>query len=50
MAFDENPPSPDKLVDPEKPTTKVNVGIAIGVVVFLLIGIAAVVYFASVND
>lgn len=43
MRFDENPPSPDKLMDVHQPDTKINVGMAVGVVVFLLIGVALLV-------
>jgi hypothetical protein len=46
MGFDENPPSPDKMVDVSKPDTKVNLAVAAGVVVFLLIGLGFLVYFA----
>lgn len=46
MGFDENPPSPDKLVDPGKPDTKTNLMLSVGVVVFLLIGLGLLVYFA----
>ena len=46
MGFDENPPSPDKLVDASKPDTKVNFAVAAGVVVFLLIGLGFLIYFA----
>ena len=49
MGFDENPPSPDKLVDTSKPDTKVNFAVAAGVVVFLLIGLGFLVYFAVTN-
>lgn len=43
MRFDENPPSPDKLMDVHQPDTKINVGMAIGVVVFLLTGLVFLV-------
>lgn len=42
MSFDQNPKSPDKLVEPAKRTTKVNFGVAIGVLVFLILGALAV--------
>ncbi len=41
MSFDEDPESPDKMVDVHKPTTKVNFAMAAGVVVFFLIGALA---------
>lgn len=47
MSFDENPPSPEHLVDARKRTTKVNFGVAIGVAVFLAIGVYAIWYFAT---
>lgn len=46
MGFDENPPSPDKLIDPSKPDTKTNFAVAAGVVVFLLIGLGFLIYYA----
>lgn len=46
MGFDENPPSPDQLVNVHKRTTKVNLAVAGGVVVFLLIGLGFLIYFA----
>lgn len=36
MSFDENPPSPDKIIQPHKATTKVNFAVAGGVLLFLL--------------
>lgn len=50
MSFDQDPASPDQLVDPHKPTTKVNVAMVVAVVIFLLLGAAALVYFASTRD
>ena len=38
MSFDENPRSPDRLVNPHKLTTKVKVSVIVGVPVFLLFG------------
>jgi peptidoglycan/LPS O-acetylase OafA/YrhL len=38
MSFDKNHQSPDKLVDTHKRTTKVNLGVVIGVVLFFVIG------------
>lgn len=35
MSFDKDHQSPDQLVDPSKRTTKVNVAVAIGVLIFL---------------
>jgi hypothetical protein len=46
MSFDENPPSPDRLVEPRKRTTKVNIAVVIGVVTFLLLGGLALLWFA----
>ncbi|GEM_PF-3057425 len=36
MSFDKNNQSPEQLVDPGKRTTKVNIAVAIGVVIFLI--------------
>lgn len=41
MSFDENPPSPDKIVNPEKRTTKVNFAVVAGVLVFFCLGALA---------
>lgn len=38
MRFDENPPSPDRIVDTRKPDTKNNILMSLGVIVFLIIG------------
>lgn len=46
MSFDENPKSSEKIVNPLKRTTKVNVGMAAGVVTFLLLGGLAIVLVA----
>lgn len=46
MSFDENPPSPERLVNTGRRTTKVNFGVAAGVLIFLLIGIGFLVYYA----
>jgi hypothetical protein len=45
MSFDENPRSPDHLVNPRKRTTQVNVAVVVGVLVFLIIGVLAVLWF-----
>ena len=45
MSFDENPPSPDRLVNPEKRTTQVNIAVVIGVVAFLVLGGVSVWWF-----
>lgn len=50
MGFDENPPSPDKLVDTRKRTTKVNLAVVIGVVVFLAIGVVVLVRIALTRE
>ncbi len=42
MGFDKNDPAP--LVEPERRTTKVNFGIAIGVALFFAFGAAAVIW------
>lgn len=44
MSFDENPRSPERVVQPEKRTTKVNIGVVIGVVVFLAVAVISVVW------
>lgn len=36
MSFDKNNESPEQIVDPGKRTTKVNIAVAIGVVIFLI--------------
>jgi hypothetical protein len=46
MSFDEDPASPDKMVNPQKRTTKVNFAVVAGIVVFLLLGIVAVLLVA----
>ena len=50
MRFDENPPSPDRLVDMRKPDTKNNLMMALGVIVFLLIGGGLLWWFALQGD
>lgn len=50
MSFDENPRSPEKLVDTHKPTTQVNLALVAGVLVFLLFGVVALIYFARGGD
>jgi hypothetical protein len=40
MGFDKNDTTP--LVQPDKPGTKINIGIAIGVAVFFAFGVVAV--------
>lgn len=50
MGFDENPPSPDKLVDTGKRTTKVNLAVALGVVLFLTIGVIVLVRIALTQE
>jgi hypothetical protein len=42
MSFDQNRDSPDEMVNPHKRTTKVNFGVAAGVVFFLVLGAVAV--------
>ncbi len=42
MSFDENPPSPDKIVNPHKRTTKVNIAVVAGVLFFFSLGGLAV--------
>lgn len=44
MSFDENPPSPSHVVNPEKKTTKVNMGVVAGVIVFLMIAVGALIW------
>jgi hypothetical protein len=43
MGFDQNSNQP--VVQMQKRTTKVNVGIIVGVIVFLVVGAAAVMWF-----
>jgi hypothetical protein len=50
MGFDQNPPSPDKLVDTGKRTTKVNLAVVIGVLVFLTVGVVALVRIALTQE
>lgn len=49
MSFDENPPSPDRLVNPHKRTTKVNFAVATGVIVFLTLGGLTLWWFAQTS-
>ena len=46
MPFDENPPSPAKLVDARRADTKINIGMVIGVIIFFIFGAAALFFFA----
>jgi hypothetical protein len=50
MSFDENPPSPDRLVNPKKRTTKVNVAVVVGVLTFLLLGGLTLLWFARTSS
>jgi hypothetical protein len=43
MGFDKNDPRP--IVEPAKKTTKVNISLAVGVVIFLVIGVVAIVLY-----
>ena len=45
MGFDQNDPRP--IMQPKKRTTKVNLFVAIGVIVFLTISVAGMWYFAT---
>jgi hypothetical protein len=47
MGFDKNDSGP--IVEPAKRTTKVNIGLVAGVVVFLGIGIAAVCWMRAAH-
>jgi hypothetical protein len=46
MSFDENPPSPTKMIDPRKADTKINIGMVVGVVAFLVFGAGALYFFS----
>jgi hypothetical protein len=48
MSFDKDHQSPDKIVDTHKRTTKVNFGVALGVLLFLILT-ATVVWKVSRN-
>lgn len=37
MSFDKDHQSPDQLVDPHKRTTKVNIGVVIGALIFFIL-------------
>lgn len=43
MSFDNDPESPDRMIQIEKPTTKVNFALVAGVLVFLILGIVMIV-------
>jgi preprotein translocase subunit Sec61beta len=47
MGFDNNDPRP--IIDPSKRTTKVNICVAVGVLVFLAIGALAIASYAHVH-
>jgi hypothetical protein len=47
VGFDKNDPAP--LVQTERRTTKVNFGIAIGVLLFFAFGVAAVIWMRHLN-
>jgi hypothetical protein len=49
MAFDQQQPGNTPVVDPHRRTTKVNITIAVGVLIFLAVGIF-VMWFASKHD
>jgi hypothetical protein len=46
MSFDADPESPDKMVEPQKATTKINFALVVGVLLFLAIGVVALVLLA----
>lgn len=46
MSFDADPASPDKMVETKKKTTKVNIAMVIGVLVFFVVGIVALLMIA----
>lgn len=46
MSFDANHESPDKLVEPKKTTTKVNIAMIIGVILFFAIGAVTLLLIA----
>lgn len=47
MGFDENPPSPHRLVRPGKPDTKTNILMVLSILVFFGLGVIAIWYFAQ---
>lgn len=46
MGFDENPPSPRKIVEPRRPDTKTNVLMVAALGVFFALSVAAIWWFA----
>lgn len=46
MSFDNDPESPDRMIQPEKPTTKVNFAVVAGVLLFFIIGIVVILTIA----
>lgn len=46
MGFDQNPPSPHRLVRPDKPDTKINILMVISILVFFAIGLGVLIYIA----
>jgi hypothetical protein len=47
MGFDKNDPRP--IVQPAKKTTKVNISLMVGVLIFFIIGVAAIARMGSVH-
>jgi len=47
MGFDQNDAKP--IIDPAKRTTKVNIGVAVGVLLFLAIGAVAIASYAHIH-
>jgi hypothetical protein len=47
MGFDKNDPRP--IVQPAKRTTKVNISLIVGVLIFFIVGAAAIVWMRSVH-
>jgi hypothetical protein len=47
MGFDKNDSGP--IVEPAKKTTKVNISLVVGVLVFFLIGAVAIIWMRSIH-
>jgi hypothetical protein len=47
MGFDKNDPRP--IVEPAKKTTKVNISLILGVLLFLAIGVGGILWMRSVH-
>ena len=45
MGFDQDDPRP--IIQPAKRTTKVNISLVVGVIIFFIIGLAAIIWFKT---